>query len=164
MFRPVGEDLPVHTEEEMPVEPAQSESTQAVVQPQEQPQEQPSTPVIEASQEAPVVVEAPVAQEQPVISSENPPVAEEAQPEKPVVRDSGMGDPNTPSVAPTVVVPPVGPVKAHGTSRTRILLILVFFGALAFLGYKYWYAPSIEVPQVPEVPVDTGAMPAVVDT
>lgn len=93
MFRPVGEDLPVHTEEEMPVEPAQRESTQAVVQPQEQS----STPVIEASQEAPVVVEAPVvqmevpvAQEQSVISSENPSVVEEAQPEKPVVRDSGM--------------------------------------------------------------------------
>ncbi len=169
MFRPVGEDLPVHTEEETPAELPPTEVMPVVEEPQENLNEQPSAPVVELPQETPVVVEAPVVQAQaPVVEelptiTEQSPVVQEVQPDKSVVRDSGMGDPNTPSVAPTVVVPPVVSVKPHSTSRTRILLILVFFGALAFLGYKYRYAPSVEVPLAPEVPVDTGALP-VADT
>lgn len=187
MFRPVGEDLPTHSDEEnssvIVVEATSVKETPVVEQPVAE------TPVAEASApEAPIVEQpvveapapvAPVAEEAPMIETieeqtpppidippaepvvvESPSVQqpESVPPQAPLVKDSGMGDPNTPSVAPTVEVAPVLPVKSHGTSWTRILLLLIFLGALAFLGYKYRYAPTAEVIPTPELPVETGAV------
>lgn len=181
MFRPVGEDLPIHADEEnssvivveatsakeAPVaEQTVAENTVAETPVVETPapvapvveeapmietieEQTPPPPPIDMPKEAPVVVESPSVQQ-----------PENIPPQAPLVRDSGMGDPNTPSVAPTVVVAPVLPVKPHGTSWTRILLLLIFLGALGFLGYKYRYAPTAEVMPTPELPVETGAVVA----
>jgi hypothetical protein len=155
MFRPVWEEPPLPTTDddgdthivvveatttwEQPIATPSVETV--VVEPTLQVEE--ATPVVE---EAPIVEEAPAVMADPVAT----PVEETVQQPAPVV------DPV--STPPTTTLPPVAPVvTASGWSWKRVLLLIVFVGALAFFGYKYWFVASPDV--APELPVDTNTMP-----
>lgn len=192
MFRPVGEELPIVSDDSddgdthIVVVEATSTSWQPVVTtaPDTIPAQQdlPTiVPEVESLIEQMPSVDIPLMQEvvsepDPVPQVEVAPVVQEVVPELdtvPVVQNeivsevvsaphplagSGMWDPNTPTIVPPTIATPIIAPATHTGSRKRILLLLIFLGALGFLGYKYRFVAPPEV--VPELPVDANTLPA----
>lgn len=178
MFRPVEED-PLPTEDSAPIDGQPSmvvieatTSSPSVADIPVASSETTPTQIQEVVVEAELVPQAePIPQAEPMPQAETIPQAE-PMPTTPVesiptpprpTSGSGMGDPNTP-IVPPVVISPVVVATPHTSSWKRILLILVFLGALGFLGYKYRFSSPPELLPTPEIPVETGALPAEVAT